>query len=121
MKTERKKIGDAGEDLALEFLAGRGMMLMERNWRYHHLEVDLIMLADDGVHIVEVKTRTPPVLMEPSECVDWRKRRFLKNAASAFISGRKIEADTHFDIVSVILKGDGRSIEYVPDAFTTLD
>ncbi|MBQ0006020.1 MAG: YraN family protein, partial [Alistipes sp.] len=60
--TDRKNVGRAGEDSALQFLLGKGLTLMERNWRHRHLEVDLIMLGDDGVHIVEVKSRTAPIM-----------------------------------------------------------
>jgi len=121
MMTDRKKVGKDGEDAALQFLLRRGMMLMERNWRHHHLEVDLIMLDEDGVHIVEVKTRTAPVFVTPETNVTFRKRHLLINAASAFVSGHGINADTHFDIVSVILTQDGPEIEFIPDAFTLFD
>lgn len=118
---DRKKVGKDGEDAALQFLLGKGLMLMERNWRHNHLEVDLIMLDAEGVHIVEVKTRTAPALLDPEINVTGRKRQFLKNAASAFISGHGIDADTHFDVVSVILTQSGPEIEYFPDAFTLFD
>lgn len=119
--TDRKDVGNEGEEVALQFLLGKGMMLMERNWRHNHLEVDLIMLSGDGVHIVEVKSRTAPVLVAPERNVTFKKRRFLINAASAFISKHGIDTDTHFDIVSVILSGDVREVEYIPDAFTVFD
>jgi len=119
--TDRKRVGEIGEEAALQYLLKKGMMLMERNWRHNHLEVDLIMLDEEGVHIVEVKTRQAPALLDPEVNVTGRKRQFLKNAASAFISGHGIDADTHFDVVSVILNPDGSEVEYIPDAFTLLD
>jgi len=119
--TDRRQVGTEGEDAALQYLLNKGMMLMERNWRHHHLEVDLIMLDTDGIHIVEVKTRTAPVYVEPEANVTFRKRHLLINAASAFISGRRINADTHFDIASVTLTENGPEIEFLPDAFTLFD
>lgn len=118
---DKKSVGNMGEELALQYLLGKGLMLMERNWRHNHLEVDLIMLGEDGIHIVEVKTRTAPVLLEPESNVTFRKRHYLLNAASAFVSGHGIDYDTHFDIVSVILNQDGPEIDYLPDAFTQFD
>ena len=38
--------GKIGENLALRYLERRGLRLLERNWRYGHLEVDLIMEDD---------------------------------------------------------------------------
>ena len=75
MGSERVETGRKGEDLALEFLEGRGMRLVARNWRCSHKELDLVM--DDGVflRIVEVRSLTFPNLQSPAESVDLEKRR----------------------------------------------
>jgi len=115
---DRQKIGVEGEDAVLQFLLERGMSLMERNWRHNHLEVDLIMLDRDGVHFVEVKTRTAPALVDPQMSVTRVKRHFLLKAASAFISARGIDRDSHFDVAAVTISPSGLEINYLQDAFT---
>lgn len=116
-----RKIGTEGEDAVLKFLLEKGMSLMDRNWRHNHLEVDLIMLDVDGVHFVEVKTRTAPVLVEPQMSVNRIKKHFLLKAASAYISGHGIDRDSHFDIASVVVFPSGPAIDFFPDAFTPFD
>lgn len=56
-KTYRQKIGDWGEDLALDWLTEKGYELIQRNFRHKNDELDLIMKKDDFYVFVEVKTR----------------------------------------------------------------
>ena len=113
----RKDTGKVGEEMALEWLSGRGYVLRERNWRSHHEEVDLIMESEQCLHIVEVKTLTEPAPIEPQQQVDRRKMRHLARAAAAYVGSRGITKEVHFDIVSVLIGADGARIEYIPEAF----
>lgn len=113
----RKETGKIGEEIALEWLSGRGFVLRERNWRKGHEEVDLIMESERWLHIVEVKTLHDPARMEPQEQVDSRKVRHLARAASAYIGSRGITKEVHFDVVSVLIGKDGVRVEYIPEAF----
>ena len=122
MKTKKRKLGDAGEALACEHLRALGHTVLERNWTYAHLEVDIITLAGDGLHFVEVKTRTAPVGAAPEESVGWAKQRKLVAAAEAFIHKSKNEAlkenwDLHFDVFSVIFEGESVRTRFIPEAF----
>ena len=56
-KTYRQRIGALGEDVALNWLNGKGYELVQRNFRFKNDEIDLIMLKDDVLFFVEVKTR----------------------------------------------------------------
>ena len=115
----RRMTGRQGEDMALEYLLQNGYKLLERNWHCRHKEVDLIVGHEDGIHIVEVKTRTGPTCLEPERAVNYRKQRNLKAAAGAYLRARKMQADIHFDIVSVILDRERsiRRISFIKDAF----
>ena len=53
----RKKLGNWGENLALEYLTSKGYELLERNFHSRYGELDLIMRVDDVLVAVEVKTR----------------------------------------------------------------
>lgn len=116
-------IGRSGEDAALEYLLQNGYKLLERNWHCRHKEVDLIVGHEDGIHIVEVKTRTGPTCLEPERAVNYRKQRNLKAAAGAYLRARKMQADIHFDIVSVILDRERsiRRISFIKDAFFPIE
>lgn len=123
MGSERVETGRKGEDLALEFLEGRGMRLVARNWRCSHKELDLVM--DDGafLRIVEVRSLTFPNLQSPAESVDLGKRRKVLWAARRFAALNSVQQEIVFDIVSVVFRKDGSGVEtgeitYFPDAFS---
>lgn len=119
MKPRSKNVetGRLGEEAALAWLERRGFRLLARNWRSGHKEVDLVMESGRVVHIIEVKTLTPPLLEQPFERVDPVKQRRLINAARRYIGELHIDREVQFDIVSVVLDGDGPQVEYIPEAF----
>ena len=61
METARRRLGDLGEDQACSHLERLGHVVLERNWRHSHLEIDIITRDPEGLHFVEVKSRTAPV------------------------------------------------------------
>jgi putative endonuclease len=123
MGSGRAETGRKGEDLALEYLRGRGMRLVARNWRCSHKELDLVM--DDGffLRVVEVRSLTFPNLQLPAESVDKQKRMRVLWAARKFAAMNSVQKEIVFDIVSVVFRIDGRGDEkaeilYFPDAFS---
>lgn len=114
---KKSETGRRGEDLALAWLSDRGFRLLDRNWRGGHKELDLVMESDERVHVVEVKTMTPPLQIQPFEKVDARKQSRLIAAASRYIVEKHVRKEVQFDIVSVVL-GEGQpAVEYIPEAF----
>jgi len=119
-------VGKRGEDAAAEFLQNKGHMILERNWRHSHNELDLVTLDREGLHIVEVKTRVAPVAAAPQDNVDWAKRRKVVAGAGAYLASKdfksKVRGDVEvfFDIVAVVLDGGRTEIEYIPKAFTPM-
>ncbi len=118
---DRCLIGKKGEDIALEYLTSIGFSLLERNWRSGHREIDLIMMGDDGVHIVEVRSRNAPIIVLPIDTVGRKKQRLIIRAAASYIRFKGIDIDTHFDIVSIVFFENSFELEYVPDAFIPFD
>ncbi len=118
---ERKRTGKTGEDEACRFLTDRGHIILERNWRYGHLEIDIISMDRDGIHFVEVKTRRPPMQAGPQEAVNATKRKRIAAAASKYLASRQAgtdgETECQFDIVAVTMTGDTIEVEYYPEAF----
>jgi putative endonuclease len=124
VKVGRREKGSAAEDLALDFLLDRGMVLLGRNWRVGHKELDLLMMStnettdEQRLHVVEVRSLWEPNLQLPFETVDIKKQRAVISAASAYIYRNQIMCETQFDIVSVLFEKDGNiRIDYLPDAF----
>ena len=118
METSRKRLGDLGEDLACRHLEQLGHKVLARNWRWSHLEVDLITMGAGGLHFVEVKSRTAPVSAAPEENVTFRKQKRLTAAALAYLNaGHFGDLDVFFDIVTVVFDGGKTDITYYKQAF----
>lgn len=113
----RVDVGRRGENIALEYLLGKGMILRDRNWRIRHLELDLIMETETELHIVEVRSRKSPVLVNPAETVLGKKQRNIVRAAAVYVGMKNISKEVVFDIVSIIFLEDGYSLEYIENAF----
>lgn len=123
-KNHRRKLGQRGEDLACEFLHGMGHIILERNWRSGHLEVDLISYNAEGIHFVEVKARQESIQAPPQMSVNRQKQRNIVQAAQRFLrSGKGMPYGSHevmFDVVAVTFIGDGHHLEWFPQAYIPL-
>lgn len=110
--------GRAGEEAAARYLVGQGWTVLDRNWRFHHKELDLVVERDGLVAFVEVKTRTAGGLAHPLEALTAAKRRELTIAARGWVAarGRPYHA-FRFDVVTVRIDGPRLHVEHLPDAW----
>ena len=117
----RQDIGRAGEALACGMLRDMGHVILERNWRGGHLEIDIISYDSDGIHFVEVKSRKKSIQAPPQMNVDHTKQRNITNAARRFLRTAKglpySGHECHFDVVAVTFTGDDPVIEWFPQAY----
>lgn len=115
----RRTTGRFGEDAAAEFLEGKGLSILARNWRSGHYEIDIIALGPDGLHFVEVRTRIKPGVL-PQDSVDALKQRKVIEGAKRFLRGHGDRFDAlevFFDIVGVTVAGEDMVLEYIPQAY----
>ena len=123
MENIRSNTGKRGEQVACRYLESIGHEIVERNWRHSHKEVDIISLSADKVlHIVEVKSKTEPVVAEPTLSINGQKMQNLVAAARGYLrSARKIKLPTNlevvFDVVTVVFSDRGPRVEYFPQAY----
>lgn len=118
---KRQITGRQGEDIACRLLEGEGHLILERNFRTGHLEIDIISKAADGIHFVEVKARRENIQAPPQENVDLTKQRRIARAANGFLRSRRGmpfgSSEFHFDIVAVTFTKNTAQVEYFPDAY----
>ena len=116
----RQHTGKFGEDMAADYLEGKGFTILARNWRSGHYELDIVAVDDDGIHFVEVRTRINPEIL-PQETVNSAKQRKVVEAAKRFLREeayrRFSDLEAFFDVVGVTLSNDGTDLEYIPQAF----
>ena len=56
MAKKINNLGRSGEQIAARFLESKGLKVLERNWRYGRLEIDLILKDGPQIVFLEVKT-----------------------------------------------------------------
>ena len=109
---DRRLLGRRGEDVAVEHLAARGMVVLDRNWRCREGELDVV--AADGARLVvaEVKTRSGTGFGVPAEAVTPSKAARIRRLAQRWLAERHADgatgfAEVRFDVVAVLLTSDG--------------
>jgi putative endonuclease len=94
-KTEKRKIGDIGEDIVAKKLTGEGHVLVERNYWRPWGEIDLVTQKGNTLHFVEVKSvsREAPFSgggIRPEENMHEGKIRRLHRAIQTYLLEKKV-------------------------------
>jgi putative endonuclease len=114
---EHNEMGQRGEKVAQSFLAEKGYKILHVNWRNRKAEIDIIAMDGDTLVFVEVKTRQSNLFGDPESAVNFKKQRRLIHAANAYVSKYRIENDSRFDIISILIEKNATVINHYPDAF----
>ena len=115
--TDKIKSGQVGEQLAADFLVQQGFEIVERNYRYKHSEIDLIVKKANWLIFVEVKSRSSYAYGHPEEYVDYQKVKKILEGAEHYIYEIDWQGNVRYDIVSVKLNRDNPEIVHLEDAF----
>jgi putative endonuclease len=95
--------GHSAEDRAAAYLTARGWLVLHRNWRWRHKELDVIVRQGNTVAFVEVRARASASYGHPAESISPRKRRDLTLAAQAWAARHGRPADAYrFDVVTIL-------------------
>lgn len=104
---QHNETGVEGEKLAAEWLAKHGYNIKEENWRYRHLEVDIIAGKGDTLHFIEVKTRRSTQFGNPEESINKQKMKNLKDAAEQYQHKNPGWKWIQFDVLAILLRPQG--------------
>ena len=100
----RAEIGAFGEQLAVAHLTSLGLLVVDRNWRCRHGELDIIA-ADNATHtvvFVEVKTRTSDHFGGVQQAVSPDKVRRLRRLAGLWLANQDGSwAAVRIDVIGV--------------------
>lgn len=91
--------GRDAEHLAASMLAGRGLVILERNWRCRHGELDLIARDGATVVFVEVRLRSRGEFGDAAASIGPLKRSRLLAAASTYLARFPTPPACRFDVV----------------------
>src|SRR5438477_5566598 len=96
--------GSTGEEMAVNYLVGKGYSILHRNWRHSHWEVDIIACNNNKLHFIEVKTRRTKTFGYPEESISKKKIRFLMNSAEEFLYQYPEWKKIQFDVISITIE-----------------
>jgi len=116
---DKQKIGKIGEYAAVEYLIKHAYEVIERNWRYHKAEIDIIAKRNDLLIFVEVKTRQTDRYGKPEDFVSFAQRNMIVNAASRYMSKVNHEWAVQFDVIGILInqKGMVQRLNHYEDVF----
>ena len=139
------EIGKRGEEIAAEFLERKGLLIVARNYHSRWGELDLIAvktneavfeneryfdetaqemnatattLQGNGVHFVEVKTRTGTEYGTPGAAVTYAKQQKLRKTALVWLQEQEdYYADICFDVIEVWVVDKTAKIRWLQSCF----
>lgn len=108
-RTEKRFVGDVGEEIACRFLERRGFKVLERNYLRPWGEIDIVAQQKDILHFVEVKTLRRSVSHEtqptgrqagyrPEENVHPQKLKRLHRAVETYLADKRVSHETEWQI-----------------------
>jgi putative endonuclease len=111
--------GARAEDLCAGLLRAAGLVLIERNWRCRHGEIDLIAEERGTLVFAEVRMRSRPGFGGAGESVTAAKRQRLLAAARLYLArrpgARGPETPCRFDVF--LVDGADANVQWIRDAF----
>ncbi len=115
-KIERSAQGRWAEAIAERYLAEKGLILIQRNFRTKIGEIDLIMQEEKTLVFVEVRYRKNNCFGGAIASVDRRKQIKLSRTAECYLAWNKKYAKiaSRFDVVGI---SDALDIEWIKNAF----
>ena len=102
MNSYKQTIGRLGEEVAMRYLQDKGHDVVKTNYKNRYGEIDIITQDGEYTVFVEVKTRTSINYGNPSEAVNFYKKKHMKKCAQYYLYPDKYETAMRFDIVEII-------------------
>ena len=114
MKSELRKIGDVGEEIASKFLMKHGFTILERNYLKPWGEIDLVCQKEKTLHFVEVNAALVDSIVNretqhdynPLENVHKYKIERLHKAIFSYLEESNRREDWQLDVISVLITRD---------------
>jgi putative endonuclease len=120
VETSRRELGLRAEAAVAEWLAQRGLCIIERNLRIGALEVDIVARDGPLILLIEVRHRGATARTSSFGSISEVKRERLRRAAR-YLWDRRYARDPNvhrlrIDAASVCFTANGASIEYCAGA-----
>jgi putative endonuclease len=96
-------LGKYGEEIAVQHLTVKGLVILERNWRCEIGEIDVVAREGSDLVVCEVKTRRSEAFGAPLEAVSARKVRRMRSLALRWLDNKSVSPRLiRFDVVGIV-------------------
>lgn len=115
MHLKNSELGKIGEDIATVFLQDMGYEILERNWRFKRVELDIVAQSGSTLVFCEVKTRRSVSYGIPSDAITPLKLQHIRTAALHWLSNHQSRhSGIRIDAISVIYcEGQPTTISHI--------
>lgn len=112
----KRQIGADYELVAANYLEQKGYIILERNYRNPHGEIDLIARDGDTIVFCEIKYRKKGSYGSPLSAVDVRKQKRISKVALYYTAGYRAPQNVFYRFDVIGIDGDN-TIEHIENAF----
>ena len=121
MKKLNKLVGNIGENLALNFLVNKNYIILEKNYRFHKNEVDIIAKKNNIIIFVEIKSRVNNKYGYGEEAVNYIKQKQIIKVANYYLQKNNFSNYFfRFDVLTVKFNDTMVPMfNHIKDAFRT--
>ncbi len=126
--SEKQKIGEIGENIAVKFLVKHGFTILDRNYTKKWGELDIVAEKDSKLYFIEVKSVSRETFGNVNrETLDqynpednmhpWKLKRMARTIQTYLLSKRLDEKEWQVDLLVVLLnlKDKSAKIKVVKD------
>lgn len=106
--TEKRALGDAGEEAAVAEICRRGYRILTRNYLTRMGEIDIIAEHDGTLVFIEVKTRSPRAWASPESAITPEKITRMRRAARRYLFPYAHPAPHRFESVAILTDNSGK-------------
>ena len=117
---QHNEVGQWGEQTAALHLMHQDYQILERNWRFRHLEIDIIAEYLGEIVFVEVKLRKNDSHAEAREYVTAAKQQRVTVAAQLWLGQNETELQPRFDVIEIYAPDGAKGkvkINHIENAF----
>ena len=101
-----RDIGNAGEQVAADWLTADGHEIIARNWRTRYCEIDIVSMKDDVLWFTEVKYRKNDDFGGGLGAITAKKQRQMRFAAELFMTQSPQYEGCDMRLLAVAVEGD---------------
>lgn len=107
--SEKQKIGQLGEGIAIKYLLKNGFKILERNFTRPYGEIDIVVIKDKTTHFIEVKSvscdlgANLSLFVRPEENMHLKKIEKFVKICEVYADLHKLEGDWQLDLALVYI------------------